>query len=614
MSYAGLLLLTGLLIVGMLVVGAIVAMLVNPKTRWWAVGLIVVVPVLLGLFFILPFNEWRSYHDQPATIEHSVAQEADGDGIREFERVMKPYVETPAHAEATPAAGSVAEEVKALKQEIARFHREVEEAERQIKEAAGTGKGRAAAVAAAQARVERAKKRIEAAQRKVKAAEPASKVKHGTAGTPRKAPEPPSARPEKTTKKAAGDPTQRETEPAKDDPPEEQAKPAEENAPSKIDNEDAKPELSDWLTQARIKSLIDKVTQTIASKVPGESDRPGAVRGVLVVSPVVVMVVPNATDQPSARQTSEKGGELAVAEKTRPNVPEKQPAAEPKPVVDMKPKVKSSPDKTRLVSTKVESPEPPKDDRPDWVDQSPGKVGDVYQTVVVVGPYSTRAECDEALPRALRAAVAQYVDLYLGPDAKWNARLPDGYLFEKVVRATWVETRQHSFAPMKKLYVLLEFDRKTNDLLKQRLDTTQVEERIVCVGIGLASVLAVLLVLYGALKIDLVTEGAWRRYALMAIVVCILAYVALGTLAYCDYIADNLYKTRHNIGGIRVSSSDVQEAYRTYDWLCTWLWVILPALVAGTIGLSVYKKTRVWGLIGLFFVVVVVVGSSVMLS
>ena len=56
-----------------------------------------------------------------------------------------------------------------------------------------------------------------------------------------------------------------------------------------------------------------------------------------------------------------------------------------------------------LQETDSEKPTPEKAaKRPDWVDAPQGKVGNAYQMVTSVGPYTTRLKCDRQLPGALR--------------------------------------------------------------------------------------------------------------------------------------------------------------------------------------------------------------------
>ena len=55
--------------------------------------------------------------------------------------------------------------------------------------------------------------------------------------------------------------------------------------------------------------------------------------------------------------------------------------------------------------------------RPAWVDAPPRLVGDVYQMSIMVGPYTTRQECDAHLGEALQEALDRYVEICLGAAA-----------------------------------------------------------------------------------------------------------------------------------------------------------------------------------------------------
>ncbi|NLE37966.1 MAG: hypothetical protein GX621_08065, partial [Pirellulaceae bacterium] len=173
-------------------------------------------------------------------------------------------------------------------------------------------------------------------------------------------------------------------------------------------------------------------------------------------------------------------------------------------------------------------PETTTEDRPPWVDAPPRKVGDVYRMTVNVGPYETRLDCDRQLPERIQAAADDYVDRYLGPEVKGRVRLPADYLEKNTVRETWEETREYSVGPMTHLHVLLEFDRKTNDLIKQQWRDAQVRERIVQAGTALGGVLTVLLAAFGLLKFDLATGGAYRKHMAIGAILLLLALVIGG--------------------------------------------------------------------------------------
>ncbi|MGA2031154.1 MAG: hypothetical protein ABSG68_02760 [Thermoguttaceae bacterium] len=163
--------------------------------------------------------------------------------------------------------------------------------------------------------------------------------------------------------------------------------------------------------------------------------------------------------------------------------------------------------------------------RPAWVDARPGRVGDAYQMTTVVGPYSTRLECDQELPNYVQAALAGYTEICLGSEAASRVQLPWEEL-APVVKDQWEETVQVSIGPMVQLHVLLDFDRNMQQRVKDQWRQVVVQRRLVYAGVGLAGVLALLALLYGGLRIDHATRGA-RRSRLAAAAV-VLAAVGVG--------------------------------------------------------------------------------------
>jgi len=140
--------------------------------------------------------------------------------------------------------------------------------------------------------------------------------------------------------------------------------------------------------------------------------------------------------------------------------------------------------------------------RPAWVDAKPRKVGNAYQMSTVVGPYTTRLECDAKLPEVLREALDRYVDTCLGPEAVGHINLPGDELGRLLVKEQWEETKQFSVGPMKQLHVLLEFDHKFKDLVEQEWKVAIVAGRLKVAVVAIATTLVLLLALFGYLRIS----------------------------------------------------------------------------------------------------------------
>jgi hypothetical protein len=168
-------------------------------------------------------------------------------------------------------------------------------------------------------------------------------------------------------------------------------------------------------------------------------------------------------------------------------------------------------------------------DRPAWVDAEPHREGDVYRMVITVGPYSTKAECQEKLPDKLQEAVSQYAATLIGPEAR-DLSLPLDYLQAHVVKERWHDEKDYSVGPMFNLHVLLAFDREAKGRIEQLWRTAVVGERLVGVAGLLVLVLLFLSIVYAYLKADLATDGTCRgrlRFAAGAMIVVLVGGVVL---------------------------------------------------------------------------------------
>lgn len=165
--------------------------------------------------------------------------------------------------------------------------------------------------------------------------------------------------------------------------------------------------------------------------------------------------------------------------------------------------------------------------RPEWVDEPPGRgPNGRYQRSLTLGPFTTREECEAALPAALELAATEYTAKYLGEQAAARIDLSVEQLRQQLVAETWEETIQASVGPMVQLHILLRFDSAFNGLLKQHWHRAQVQERIAGIGALMFLVLSLLFVAFAYLKIDLATAGAYRGRLKLAAAAVILTLTA----------------------------------------------------------------------------------------
>jgi hypothetical protein len=168
--------------------------------------------------------------------------------------------------------------------------------------------------------------------------------------------------------------------------------------------------------------------------------------------------------------------------------------------------------------------------RPAWAEAPPRSIGDAYQTSIVVGPYTTRQECDAKLPEALQAALDHYVETAIGPDAVGMIQLPVEYLRRNVVVNQWEETRQYSVGPMIRLHAQLQFDAHGKGRVLDAYRQAIVVGRLWAVAAWAAMGLSLLTVCFAYLKLDLATAGVYRGRLRWAAAAAILGLVGVAMI------------------------------------------------------------------------------------
>ncbi len=151
-----------------------------------------------------------------------------------------------------------------------------------------------------------------------------------------------------------------------------------------------------------------------------------------------------------------------------------------------------------------------------------------YQMVVKAGPYETREECESSLPTALERGVRQFIARDLGEEAAGRIRLPLEFIATRVVKDQVTEPVNTSFGPMVQVHALLRFDREVQARIHEEWNRILVNRRLWYAGGALSGVLLLLSVVYGYLKADLATQGAYRGRLRLLSGVLILALVGAG--------------------------------------------------------------------------------------
>ena len=179
------------------------------------------------------------------------------------------------------------------------------------------------------------------------------------------------------------------------------------------------------------------------------------------------------------------------------------------------------------------SDEASQDGRPAWVVHPPKRVGDVQREVIVTDDWSTDEECDRARNIAIMLKVYEHIQKLIGlpyqsnllshditPDRAWtdyrlsqlnSMGITADYALQNIATDEYRETVDRSVGPMKKLYTLVEFSPMVDRELRQRWDGYTRREQFAKVGLGGASVLFLLGMVWGLLKIDTATKGYYTK-------------------------------------------------------------------------------------------------------
>jgi hypothetical protein len=173
---------------------------------------------------------------------------------------------------------------------------------------------------------------------------------------------------------------------------------------------------------------------------------------------------------------------------------------------------------------------PPVPTKPAWVDAEPSRQGKTYQTTAVVGPYTTRAECDAKTIEVVQEALDRYVEIAIGPEAVGMVELSGDYLRDKVIVDQWEETRSYSVGPMVRLHLRLEFNGQVKGRIEEAYRDAIVVGRLRVFGGWSVVALSLLAIGFGYLKSDIATGGIYRgrlRLTAVAVILVLMAVVAV---------------------------------------------------------------------------------------
>jgi hypothetical protein len=101
------------------------------------------------------------------------------------------------------------------------------------------------------------------------------------------------------------------------------------------------------------------------------------------------------------------------------------------------------------------------------------------------------------------------------------------YIRREIATDQYEETVELSFGPMKRLYTLVEFSPSVDADLWRKWDEYRRQERFAVVGVGTGSVLGLLGLIYGLLKVDTWTKGYYTKRLFLGVPAAIIGLLAL---------------------------------------------------------------------------------------
>jgi uncharacterized membrane protein YcjF (UPF0283 family) len=106
-------------------------------------------------------------------------------------------------------------------------------------------------------------------------------------------------------------------------------------------------------------------------------------------------------------------------------------------------------------------------------------------------------------------------------------RIGIDFVRDQIVSAEYVETVQRSFGPMQKRYTEVRFGKSLKQELHRRWEDYQRRERFASVGFGAGSVLGLVGLAYGLLKVDTWTKGYYSKRLFLGVPAAIIGLIGL---------------------------------------------------------------------------------------
>jgi hypothetical protein len=197
----------------------------------------------------------------------------------------------------------------------------------------------------------------------------------------------------------------------------------------------------------------------------------------------------------------------------------------------------------------------PKESRPPWVEQAPKRVGNVRRDVVETDEYASKPECEWAADRLLQLKTYEHLQRLVGKPLDADrmhamrnealsveghtprflyelekAGITIDYIHHEIARDEYLEKVDRSFGEMLKLYTEIEFTPGVDNELRQQWQISQRRERFAFVGLGASSVLGLLGLAWGLLKVDTWTKGYYTKRLFIGVPLAVIGTLGLYAL------------------------------------------------------------------------------------
>ncbi|WP_146589429.1 hypothetical protein [Posidoniimonas polymericola] len=173
---------------------------------------------------------------------------------------------------------------------------------------------------------------------------------------------------------------------------------------------------------------------------------------------------------------------------------------------------------------------------PDWVTNTPPRIGEVYRRVIEVGPYATVDECFDKVSKPLMESACEFAGRRLprqpSPELLRLLGFSEGTLLRDIAVDQHVESVYSPGAgqDMKVLYLRLEFDQDFSDQLDHAYKVWRRGDLVNGLTLLTGAVLLLLGGVFGLLKLDEATKGYYTKRLFIGVPAAIIGVLLLAVV------------------------------------------------------------------------------------